>query len=292
VIDSILCNGAQIHNKAIVQKGCIVSFNASIGKDIILAPFTKITAHTPEVLEDEDEGVVVEDIDLGPNGKGKLWVVKTELTNTIVPTNEETAKQEEEEVDDGPHKVGSKKVHEAEQQEEWISDEKKFAKEVEDTVKRAVTEGHSIDNTALEVNALKFAYDQSFMDCANSIISTLMNIIADSKQTPLTNEFNPMFSKWGPLLSRFITSDFEQVELIYTLEEYCGKDGEGYTTFHNLFQHVFHSLYENDVVEESAIMEWAESLANEGPEEQVFLKQCQKFLTWLKEAEEDEEEED
>ena len=28
-----------------------------------------------------------------------------------------------------------------------------------------MVDGHSIDNTALEVQALKFAYDQSFMDC-------------------------------------------------------------------------------------------------------------------------------
>eukprot|EP00026_Physarum_polycephalum_P004385 Phypoly_transcript_04403.p1 GENE.Phypoly_transcript_04403~~Phypoly_transcript_04403.p1 ORF type:complete len:529 (+),score=70.14 Phypoly_transcript_04403:24-1610(+) len=111
VIDSILCNGAQIHNKAIVQKGCIVSFNASIGKDFILAPFTKITAHTPEVSEDDEGGgAVVEDLDLGPDGKGKLWIVKTELTNTIVPTNEEAETVEEEEEDESTHKTGSKKV--------------------------------------------------------------------------------------------------------------------------------------------------------------------------------------
>lgn len=101
IVDSILCNGAQVHEKAIVQKGCIVSFNvcklisnnifilnfgkASIGRDFILAPFSKITAHTPEVQEDDEiePEVVIEELDLGVNGNGKLWVAKTELTNTI-----------------------------------------------------------------------------------------------------------------------------------------------------------------------------------------------------------------
>ena len=41
-----------------------------------------------------------------------------------MPTNEETQIIDEEEEDDGPHKAGSKKLKEAEHQEEWISDEK------------------------------------------------------------------------------------------------------------------------------------------------------------------------
>jgi translation initiation factor eIF-2B subunit epsilon len=53
-----------------------------------------------------------------------------------------------------------------------------------------------------------------------------------------------------------------------------------------------HSLYENDVVGEDAILEWADSLQNESAEDKVFLKQCEKFLTWLKEAEEDEDEQE
>ncbi len=59
-----------------------------------------------------------------------------------------------------------------------------------------------------------------------------------------------------------------------------------------IFQYVLHAMYETDVVGEDAVMQWAESLENEGPEEQVFLKQCAKFLKWLKEAEEDEEEDE
>ena len=39
-------------------------------------------------------------------------------------------------------------------------------------------------------------------------------------------------------------------------------------------------------------MQWAESLEGEGAEEQLFLRQCSKFLTWLKEADEDDEEDE
>lgn len=104
IIDSILCNGVVVHNKAVIQKGSILSFNVCranytfpliniyfyvlqvvVGKDFITAPFTKITAYTPESEEDEDgeEEVVIEDVNLGEGGKGKLWIAKTEATNTI-----------------------------------------------------------------------------------------------------------------------------------------------------------------------------------------------------------------
>lgn len=55
---------------------------------------------------------------------------------------------------------------------------------------------------------------------------------------------------------------------------------------------MLHSLYENDVVGEDAVLQWAESLEQEGEEDQVFLRQCAKFLTWLKEAEEDEDDDE
>jgi len=293
VVSSILCDGVKIGPKAMVQKGCIVSFNVIVGSDVILSPFTKITAFSPEKVSDEEEGegtFSTEEIEMGEGGKGRLWVAKTEEhTNTLVPRDGEgevVEEEEEEEVKSTTVGGGRKKKEEP---QEVISDTKKFAREVEDTVRRAVLEGHSIDNTALEVNALKFAYDQTFLDCANSILSSLLNLIGETKQTSVANAINPLLSKWGPLLSRFVDNDEDQTELIYTLEEYCSKDGEGYKIFHNLFQFVLHSLYENEVVSEDAVLEWAETLQAEPAEEQVFLKQCEKFLKWLKEAEEDDE---
>ncbi len=61
----------------------------------------------------------------------------------------------------------------------------------------------------------------------------------------------------------------------------------------NVYQYILHSLYDNDVIGEDAIMQWAGGLQGEGDEEdKAVLKQCDKFLTWLKEAEEDDDDEE
>jgi len=179
---------------------------------------------------------------------------------------------------------------------EPVSEERKFAKEVEDTVKRGLLDNHSVDNIALEIQALKFAYDQTFLDCTNAALISLLKAIAESRgDTPqsLIAAINTTIKKWGPLLNKFLTTTEDQVESIYTLEEYCGKEGEGYEIFNKYFQFVLHSLYENDVIEEDAILEWADSLEKEEDEDdKYFLKQCEKLLKWLREAEEDEDEDD
>ena len=71
--------------------------------------------------------------------------------------------------------------------------------------------------------------------------------------------------------------------------------------------YVLHAFYDMDVLEEDAILEWAQALqSSEGPEKRfvqqvtneicavmplsfLFPTQSQKFLTWLKDAEEDDD---
>jgi translation initiation factor eIF-2B subunit epsilon len=53
-------------------------------------------------------------------------------------------------------------------------------------------------------------------------------------------------------------------------------------------------LYDIDVVSEDAIIAWASEKQYADESDKVFLKQSEKFIQWLKEApeEEDEDEED
>ena len=55
-------------------------------------------------------------------------------------------------------------------------DDLNFAAEVNDTVKRAVGDNHSVDNVALEVNALKFAQNRTFSDCVLAILPALLEV--------------------------------------------------------------------------------------------------------------------
>lgn len=45
-------------------------------------------------------------------------------------------------------------------------------------------------------------------------------------------------------------------------------------------------LYDHDVVEEDAFLQWAEEKAEADEGDRVFLTKAEPFLTWLREAEE------
>ena len=55
-------------------------------------------------------------------------------------------------------------------------------------------------------------------------------------------------------------------------------------------------LYDKDVVEEDAFLQWAQEKEHADEEDKVFLKKAERFIEWLQKAEEesdeDEDEED
>jgi len=83
----------------------------------------------------------------------------------------------------------------------------------------------------------------------------------------------------------YLSSIDEQVGLILALQKYCDDN----TKAEPAFMYVLHALYDIDVIDEDAIFEWAKTqVATEGPEKR-FVQQSEKFLTWLKDAESDDD---
>jgi translation initiation factor eIF-2B subunit epsilon len=51
-------------------------------------------------------------------------------------------------------------------------------------------------------------------------------------------------------------------------------------------------LYDKEIVSEDAILRWAEEKKHADESDKVFVKQSEAFIQWLKEAEEEDEEEE
>ena len=108
--------------------------------------------------------------------------------------------------------------------------------------------------------------------------------------------------RWRDLLTKFLKNEEDQVELLLTLEEFCGEEGDFEGTgekgvaFAAIFPQLLKLLYERDIIGEEAILAWAEEKAHADEEEKRFLRLAEPFLEWLQEAEEessdDDEEED
>jgi translation initiation factor eIF-2B subunit epsilon len=192
-----------------------------------------------------------------------------------------------------------------------------FKREVAETLLRCALEGISLDNVVIELNGLKIAEDRTFGDCARYMLTTLLGLCLPPPPDAAP-EFAPLYDareldaaspagraellrraaaqlrRWRPLLAKFLRDEEDQVELLLTLEEFCGEEGdyenagERGAAFAAAFPQVLKLLYDADAVSEEAVLAWASEKAGAAPEEKVFLERAEPFLRWLREAEEDE----
>jgi len=206
-----------------------------------------------------------------------------------------------------------------------------FRREVAETFLRCALLDYEEDLAVIELNSLKIAEDKAFADVARALAVTTIALAAPppASSSASTNsgggsrpEFAPLYApgpapdvstpagrrellsrvkllltRWGPLLRRFLRDADDQVELLLTLEEFCGEEGCFSSTvsahgasFAAVFKELLHALYEADVVEEESLLAWADEKANADASERKFLEKAMPLIEWLREASSEEEE--
>ncbi|KAL6773796.1 hypothetical protein ACKKBG_A22530 [Auxenochlorella protothecoides x Auxenochlorella symbiontica] len=191
-----------------------------------------------------------------------------------------------------------------------------FKREVGETFLRCVKESIAHDNVVIELNGLKIAEDRTFADCARYMLTTMLGLCLPAP-TSCRSEYRELYThsapeagsreglvellqrasaqvrRWKALLQKFLRSEDDQVEVLLTLEEFCSAEGDYEATgehgpvFAHIFAQLLKALYDEDILTEEAILQWAaeKSLAEE--DEKVFLRKAQPFLSWLQDAEEE-----
>lgn len=202
-----------------------------------------------------------------------------------------------------------------------IPGEHHFKREVAETFLRCIKESISQDNVIIELNGLKIAEDKTFADCARFMLTTALglslppppNVAREYRsqyattdidctsregQIELLKRATGQLHRWQGLLCKFLRNEEDQVELLLTMEEFCGDEGdfegtgERGSAFGTIFPQLLKALYELDIISEEALMQWAEEKENADESEKVFLKKAQPFLEWLQEAEEESSEDE
>ncbi|KAK3418471.1 hypothetical protein EUGRSUZ_H04421 [Eucalyptus grandis] len=167
-----------------------------------------------------------------------------------------------------------------------------FEKEVEATFLRAVNENVEVDHVILEVNSLRLSYNMQAADCAGAIFHSMMKLALDathSSQNELLRNVHETVNTWQKLLKSYLPGKDEEIEVILKFEEICL---ESVRELSPLFTQILHLLYEKDIITEEAIEDWESEKKDADEADRVFVKQAEIFLKWLREAEEDDEEDD
>lgn len=167
-----------------------------------------------------------------------------------------------------------------------------FDKEVEATFLRAVHENIEDNHLTLEVNSLKLSYNKIAADCAGALFYAMMKYAVDmphSSAEILTKNVQAVLTKWKKVLKSYLNDMDEQIEVILKFEEMCLESAKEYAP---LFTKILHYMYNEDIIEEDAILSWEDEKKEADESDKVFVKQAQAFIQWLKEAPEEDDDED
>ncbi|KAK8933717.1 hypothetical protein KSP39_PZI016047 [Platanthera zijinensis] len=166
-----------------------------------------------------------------------------------------------------------------------------FEKEVEATFQRGLT-GVEKENVILEINSLRLSCNMEQADCAGALFHSIMKqaLVApySCKNELYANAIKEII-KWGDLLKHYLTTADEEFEVILKFEDIClGTTRD----FSPLFSNILTFLYDKEILSEKAILSWAQEKEGADESDKIFTKQAEQFIKWLREAPEEDEEDD
>ncbi|KAB2048480.1 hypothetical protein ES319_A13G115800v1 [Gossypium barbadense] len=274
------------------------------------------TSGTGELRSDKLNGDIAPDLsetasELGTGGVGYIWTVfegayDEEWRHSVAPIPTDKLvklmldKDEDEELltQDGNVISASRELKtdsdgngsEDDDNEDSRDDYVSFEKEVEATFLRAVHENVKVDLAVLEVNALRLSYNMASVDCGGAIFYSMMKLAVESPHnsaSELHRNAADIVTTWQKLLKSFLHDIDEEIEVILKFEEMCLESAKEFAA---LFPQILHLLYDKEILQEDAILRWADEKEGADESDKVFLKRSEKFIQWLREAEEEEDE--
>lgn len=245
---------------------------------------------------------------LGTGGVGYIWSIceggqEEEWRHSVAPIPEDKLTELSEAMDDDQELVtqdrtalstsgeliSDSNASEGDDNEDSKDDSVYFEKEVEATFLRAVEENVKVDHVILEVNSLRLSYNMTSADCAGAVFYSMMKLAVKtphSSASELQQNTANIITTWQKLLKSYLLEIDEEIEIILKFEEMCLESAK---EFSPLFARILHILYDKDILQEDAILRWADEKEGADESDKVFVRQSEKFIQWLREASEEED---
>lgn len=168
-----------------------------------------------------------------------------------------------------------------------------FEKEAIATVDRSMENNHDLDTALLELNTLRMSMNVTYHDVRLATSKALIHKIVHFITTDtldVKEATEKIFNKWGLLFKRQVFEEFEQVDLLQIIQEICSKVEKSYNE--KILFMALNILYNQDIVEEENIYKWWDSETSTANDDLVQVRTLTgKWVDWLREAEEESEEE-
>ncbi|CAM9751250.1 translation initiation factor eIF2B subunit epsilon [Lampetra fluviatilis] len=314
VCGSLVCSGASIRQNVRVLPRCVISYGTVVGPDVSLPEGTAVSLHVPRDADDDDDYDEFSEeessdqvkapskdkgynpAEVGSEGKGYVW-------NLI--SRGEAKEDDADPLADDVWGLSLEEVPEEESEEESEDesggdvcdgkmspppdDTKMFYNEVLDSLQRGAEENVSCDNLVLEINSSKYAYNVSLRDVMQALTRGAVDVVLGRMNKMVqASEFmkalKPLLVQWTPLFRNYVKRLSDHMDVLAVLEEAAF----ALPQVHAALATILMTMYEEEVLEEEAIMRWfTQTGCSEKARQLRQLPSIQKFVQWLREADEE-----
>lgn len=168
-------------------------------------------------------------------------------------------------------------------------EEEDFNKEAVDTVTRALENNHDLDTALLELNTLRMSmnvtYHEVRLATCHALLTRIVHFVA-TDTLDVKEATTKLFKEWGSMFKRQLFGDEEQVDLAQILQTKCAALSPTYNQV--VLFIALRQLYEQDILDEDAILAWWDSAASSATADLVEVRTvAAQFVNWLREADEE-----
>uniref|UniRef100_A0A6Q2X7H2 Translation initiation factor eIF2B subunit epsilon n=1 Tax=Esox lucius TaxID=8010 RepID=A0A6Q2X7H2_ESOLU len=294
---SVVCDGVLVKEAVLLNKQCVLAYNVVIGPNMSLPEGTVVSMHHPEEEEDDDDDEFLSDdqvvgnskdktkqkafnpAEVGSEGKGYIWKASLdeaedeELAQCIwgLVLNPDPDSDSESEASDGSQDMGSRSVSPE------MDDVKVFQLEVLGTLQRGEEENIGCDNLVLEINSLKYAYNITLKEVMQILTKVVLEYPFQQQGTKLSSSqytvlLLPLLKKWSPVFKNYIKRAQDHLDCLSAVEELFLEQETHQTAMVKVGVYVYYAC--------GSLRDRTTAGRN-----------LQKFIQWLKEAEDESSEE-
>uniref|UniRef100_H0XEQ4 Translation initiation factor eIF2B subunit epsilon n=1 Tax=Otolemur garnettii TaxID=30611 RepID=H0XEQ4_OTOGA len=311
---SLLCDNAEVKEQVTLKPYCVLTSQVIVGPDITLPEGSVISLHPPDAEEDEDDGQFSDDsgagqvkekvkmkgynpAEVGVAGQGYLW-----KTTDINMEEEEELRQnlwglrinvEDESESESERSMDSEEL-DSRTGSPQMDDIKVFQNEVLGTLQRGKEENISCDNLVLEINSLKYAYNISLKEVMEVLSHVVLEFPLQQMDSPLDpNRYCslllPLLKAWSPVFRNYIKRAADHLEALAAIEDFFLQHDALCTAMAKVLM----AFYQLEILAEETILSWfSQRDATDKGRQLRKNQQLQRFIQWLKEAEEESSEDD
>lgn len=157
---------------------------------------------------------------------------------------------------------------------------------------RGYQEGNNPEYLILEINSSRYAYNVSLSEVNFYVAKAVFNLssMASADEGSYLKEFNKVYTYIASVLKNYIRGADAQNDCLKAIYDCCLT---GNQCLRKKLSQVLCKLYNEDILEDTAILKWYDGMMVEDEETVAWIeKELAKFIEWLQQDDDDDESDD